>query len=90
MQENNRVEGVVIERKSRKIYLVELPSEEIVEMHLTPSQVWNYVHLSIGAKVFVLILSTTPKLTGRLLTGTDFKLNNWPGWSSDYEPNYPS
>ena len=87
--EPKRIIGIVKQKLSRKTYMVELPDGTHIEVHLKLKQIMHYVTLTIGKKIYLELIPPNNE-KGTLLTETDFKLNNWPGWSSDYEPNYPS
>lgn len=85
MKPYKREIGIVEKRLSRKTYIVQRVNGDFIHVHLQPVHRMNYIELSIGAKIFFELRSSTD-LEGRLLTGTDFKLNNWEGWSHEYEP----
>ena len=87
--ESKRTTGIVRQKISIKTYIIELPDGREIEVSLKPKQQIHYVTLTIGKKIYLELIPPNNE-KGTLLTETDFKLNNWPGWSSDYEPNYPS
>jgi translation initiation factor IF-1 len=78
-------QAIVNAQKSFTRYIVELTDGKEIEVLLSAKYPMNGINLSIGAKVFVLVLDNY-RADGRILTYSDFKLNGWPGWTEEHEP----
>ena len=80
-----KAEGIVEKKLSDGLYKIKLSDGSITEAKLSAKQKLNYKELSIGAKVY-LEVSDNEKRYDRFLTRTDFKINNWTGWTEEHEP----
>lgn len=78
-------EAIVKAQKSKTRYIAELSDGQEIEVGLSVKYVMHGVELSVGAKIFVQLLDNR-RLDGYVLTLSDFKMNNWSGWTEDYEP----
>lgn len=78
-------QAIVKSQKSFSIYIVELDNGKEIEVLLSAKYAMNGINLSVGAKVFVLVLDNY-RADGRILTYSDFKANGWPGWTEEHEP----
>lgn len=82
MVEESVKQGVVLEKLSNLWYKVLL--EDGSEIKVTVGI--HAVELNVGAKIFFLLLHKRTLISGSLLTRTDFKINNWEGWTEEFEP----
>lgn len=80
--EPKRVEGIVRQQLSRQRFIVELLDGNEVEMRLKPKQMMNYIRITLGQKVHLMLMPENEK-EGLLLTATDFKINGWEGGPSN-------
>jgi len=79
------IRAVVMEQKSKTRYKVELEDGKGLLVALSGKYVINGVELSEGANVFIMPLENKV-VDGYILTATDFKINNWSGWTDRHEP----
>jgi translation initiation factor IF-1 len=85
MSENSIVEGTVTEQISSVLYEVICFDGRRIVASIGKNLIHG-VQLSIGAKVFVYLLPNRTNSDGKILTASDFKVNNWDGWSDQHEP----
>lgn len=78
-------EAIVKSQKSKTRYIAELPDGQKIEVGLSVKYVMHGIELSVGAKIFVQLFENR-RLGGYVLTLSDFKMNNWSGWTEEYEP----
>lgn len=82
---NHPLPGKVKEQISKTRYLIDFEDGRSAEVALSGKYVIHGVELSVGSKVFVLILENS-FVTGHILSATDFKVNGWCGWTDEHEP----
>lgn len=78
-------EAIIKTQKSKTRYIAGLSDGKEIEVGLSAKYVMHGIELSVGAKIFVQLLENQ-RLDGYILTLSDFKMNNWLGWTEEYEP----